>query len=254
MKGNLNKLLKNIKEITRLTGLSSKTLRHWESVGLLKPQRDLANDYRLYSQADLNKIFYIMSLKALELPLSHIKSVLDRQQSEKESLKVHLDQLRSKQEQINQLIGQLENKLEKGDYQMSEEDFEHLKSRQIEENETEYGQEIRLEYGIEVVEQSNRKFLQQSEEGMAWASQTHHKIIQMLEDAYVTKNEQLAQAAVQLHQEWLEFHWPEGTLSAEAHIGLGQTYCDDVRFRANYNQKYDGLPEFFRDQIIKFYQ
>ena len=37
--------MQNIKAITKITGLTSKTLRHWESVGLLAPARD-QNDYR----------------------------------------------------------------------------------------------------------------------------------------------------------------------------------------------------------------
>ena len=48
--------MQNIKAITKMTGLTSKTLRHWESVGLLAPARD-QNDYRLYSEQDIAQIF-----------------------------------------------------------------------------------------------------------------------------------------------------------------------------------------------------
>ena len=84
--------MKNIKSITKMTGLTSKTLRHWETVGLLEPQRD-ENDYRLYSDADIARIFYIMSLREFDLPLERIKAVLAEGLNEKEALSQHLKRL-----------------------------------------------------------------------------------------------------------------------------------------------------------------
>lgn len=242
----------NIKEVTKFTGLTSKTLRHWESVGLLHPQR-AKNDYRIYTDEDITKIFYILSLRTLDLPLAKIKKIMSLQINEKTALTEHLLLLTEKKEQLSVLIEHLSTKLKKGEYQMTEQDFEAFKEKQLTENEKNYGEEIRAKYGIKQIEKSNRQFLAQSKEDMNWAKETHQKIINMLEDAYANHDQKLAYEAVSLHKKWLEFYWSENTVLPEAHIALGQMYCDDDRFRANYTQKYQELPEFFRDCIIEFY-
>lgn len=91
--------MQNIKAITKMTGLTSKTLRHWEAVGLLSPVRD-QNDYRLYSEQDIAQIFYIMSLRKLDLPLDQIKNILSEDQEEKETLRLHLTRLNDQLEHL----------------------------------------------------------------------------------------------------------------------------------------------------------
>jgi DNA-binding transcriptional MerR regulator len=243
----------NIKTVTKMTGLTSKTLRHWEAVGLLKTKRD-TNDYRLYDSDDLTKIFYIMSLRKLDLPLMEIAKILTATSDEKTALKNHLERLKNKQNELENLIKKLTKKLGNEDYKMSEIDFELLKKQKIAENDAKYGNEIRDKYGVEIIEKSNEKLMAQSSEEIKWANETHKKIVKMLEDAYEQQDKYLAYEAVKLHRTWLEHFWPEGALSAEAHIGLGQIYCDDIRFRANYNQKFADLPEFFYNSIIRFYE
>ena len=125
--------MQNIKAITKMTGLTSKTLRHWEAVGLLSPVRD-QNDYRLYSEQDIAQIFYIMSLRKLDLPLDQIKNILSEDQEEKETLRQHLTRLNDQLEHLEKLIEHLSHKLEKGDYRMNEQEFELLKSTQLKEN------------------------------------------------------------------------------------------------------------------------
>ena len=130
--------MQNIKAITKITGLTFKTLRHWESVGLLAPARD-QNDYRLYSEQDIAQIFYIMSLRKLELPLDQIKNILSQDQDEKKTLSQHLMRLNDQLKHLEKLIEHLSYKLEKGDYHMNEQEFELLKSTQLKENEDKYG-------------------------------------------------------------------------------------------------------------------
>ena len=242
----------NIKQVTKLTGLTSKTLRHWESVGLLSPSR-ADNDYRNYTDNDLNQIFYIMSLRQLDVPLEKIREILSAQIDEKTALTTHLSVLTERQNTLSALIKHLSAKLEKGDYQMSKKDFVLFKQQQLEENEKNYGTEIRQKYGQQTIEKSNQKFLNQNEAEFSWAKETHEKIINMLEKAYADNDEQLAFEAVKLHKRWLEFYWEDHTVTPKAHIGLTQMYCDDERFRKNYTQKYDGLPEFFLNATINFY-
>lgn len=245
--------MKNIKNVTKMTGLTSKTLRHWESVGLLNPHRD-ENDYRLYSDEDLARIFYIMSLRTFDLPLEQIKVILSEGRDEKEALNQHLKRLNSQKKHLENLIAHLSLKLNKGDYQMNEKDFELLKSKQLKENEEKYGSEIRQKWGEARVEQSYKKYAKADQAKIKEWQESHEKVIQLLEEAYENKDDNLAKQAISLHKKILELFWPEDTISPEAHIGLGQMYVEDPRFRENYNQKHEDLPEYFLEAIENYYK
>lgn len=245
--------MQNIKAITKMTGLTSKTLRHWEAVGLLSPVRD-QNDYRLYSEQDIAQIFYIMSLRKLDLPLDQIKNILSEDQEEKETLRQHLTRLNEQLEHLEKLIEHLSHKLEKGDYRMNEQEFELLKSTQLKENEDKYGLEIRQKWGSARIDKSYQKYAQADQAKIQHWQNGHEKMVQMLEEAYETQDNPLAQQAIALHKEILELFWPEATITPEAHIGLGQMYVEDPRFRSNYNKKHAQLPEYFLEAIQNYYK
>ncbi|PCS00219.1 MerR family transcriptional regulator [Lactococcus fujiensis] len=241
-----------IKELTKLTELTSKTLRHWEKTGLLSPQRD-ENDYRIYSNDEVSKIFYIKSLRKLNVPISEIRLLFSESQNERQILEKHLQRLVQEGEQISQLINKLNKKLENEDYLMEKEDFELLKQQRINENEKKYGFEIRQKYGNQTIDDSNEKYLDQTKESQDWASQRHDEIVHLLEDAYQSNNHNLAFKAIQLHKEWLEHFWTSPVTKA-AHLSLIKMYCDDERFRQNYIKRFNGLPEYFYEMADIFYK
>lgn len=66
-----------IGEIARRTGLSPRTLRHYDQLGLLVPSQRSTGDYRLYSHEDLVRLLAIAQLKSLGLSLTEVRSALD---------------------------------------------------------------------------------------------------------------------------------------------------------------------------------
>ncbi|MDR2977610.1 MAG: TipAS antibiotic-recognition domain-containing protein [Streptococcaceae bacterium] len=242
----------NIKEMTKLTGLTSRTLRVWEKAGLLAPQRG-ENSYREYETADLTRIFYIMSLRKLDMPLSEIRDILSDSTDEKVALSEHLTRLHQERDRLSGLIDNLTIKLEKGDYKMSKEDFELLKKQNLQENEKKYGEEIRQNYGEDTVNAANKRYLKMTPEDMKWAESSHKKIVDLLNKAFAEKDELMAREAVELHAEWLSFYWAK-PITAEAHKAMTQMYVDDPRFRKNYDRDYTGVTEFFRDAVINYYE
>lgn len=72
-----------VKEIAKLTDVSTQTLHHYDRIDLLKPSIRLSNNYRLYSEKDLLKLQQIIALKFFGFPLSQIKILL----SEKANIK-----------------------------------------------------------------------------------------------------------------------------------------------------------------------
>ena len=72
--------MKTVKEVSRITGVSVRTLHHYDAIGLLKPSRVTGSGYRLYDDAALGRLQSIMLFKELEFPLRDIQKILDAPQ------------------------------------------------------------------------------------------------------------------------------------------------------------------------------
>ena len=68
--------MKTVKEVSRLTGVSVRTLHHYDAIGLLKPAKVTEAGYRLYDEQTLGKLQTILLFRELEFPLKDIKEML----------------------------------------------------------------------------------------------------------------------------------------------------------------------------------
>ena len=66
-----------VKELSRLTGLTPRTLRYYDAIGLLSPARNRDNDYRLYGGAEVDRLQEILLYREMGLPLEEIGRILD---------------------------------------------------------------------------------------------------------------------------------------------------------------------------------
>lgn len=132
------------------------------------------------------------------------------------------------------------------------EKFEGFKRQLVDDNEQQYGEEIRGKYGDETVNQSNAKMLNMSEEEYKEFTKLEKEVIDMLTEAFQTgdPSSEAAQKAAALHKQWLSYTWP--AYSKEAHMGLAQMYVDDERFAAYYDKAQPGAAVFLRDAIKIF--
>ena len=125
----------SIHEVARLTGTTSRTLRHYDDIGLLAPSRVGSNGYRHYDDAALVRLQRILLLRELGVGLSRIAEVLERRTDPAEALRVHLDWLRREQERTAQQIASVEAtiaSLEGGEQIMAEkmfDGFDHTRYR-----------------------------------------------------------------------------------------------------------------------------
>ena len=70
--------MKTVKEVSKLTGVSVRTLHHYDAIGLLKPAQVTQAGYRLYDDAALARLQTILLLRTLQFPLKEIREILDR--------------------------------------------------------------------------------------------------------------------------------------------------------------------------------
>ena len=69
--------MKTVQQVSRLTGVSVRTLHHYDNIGLLKPTQVTEAGYRLYDDEALQKLQTILFFRELEFPLKQIKEFLD---------------------------------------------------------------------------------------------------------------------------------------------------------------------------------
>lgn len=243
-----------IQKLGRLAGVSTRTLRYYDEVGLLKPARINSSGYRIYHQDQVDQLQQILFYRELGVSLEEIKKILASPAFNKlEALKEHREKLLTQREQLDLLIITVEKTiaLKEGRITMTDkEKFIGFKQKLIEENEKQYGEEIRAKYGEEEVNKSNKKVAGMTEEQYAEVNKLALEVEETLLAAYKTGDPacKLATKAADLHRQWLSFFWDSYT--KEAHAGIAQMYVDDERFKAFYDKNQPGLAEFLRDAIL----
>jgi len=96
-------------ELADATGLTVRTLHHWDEIGLLKPSRRTRSGHRLYGDADVARLQQVTSLRQLGFPLEQIRDLLDRRGvSPREVVALHLARVREQIEQQRTLCARLE--------------------------------------------------------------------------------------------------------------------------------------------------
>lgn len=83
----------HISEVEALVGLRAKNIRYYEDVGLIKPLRDNQNDYRIYSEEDVNKLKTIKFLRELNVPIKEISQLFSGQITLKECMSGRIDKI-----------------------------------------------------------------------------------------------------------------------------------------------------------------
>lgn len=243
-----------ILKLSRLAGVSTRTLRYYDEIKLLCPCRINSSGYRIYGPDEVSRLQQILFYKELGVSLLDIKEILNSPSFHSmNALKEHHEKLLEKRQQINSLIANVEKTIamEEGIIIMKDkEKFEGFKKNLIDENEAKYGKEIRDKYGDEVVNESNRKMMNLSREEYDKMEQLGNLVQSTLKEAFATGDPagELGQKTAALHREWLSFSWKE--YSKEAHAGLANMYVDDERFTAYYDKEQPGLARFLRDAIL----
>ncbi|MFN7252376.1 MAG: MerR family transcriptional regulator [Anaerobacillus sp.] len=242
-----------VKKLGMLAGVSTRTLRYYDEIGLLKPARTNSSGYRIYGQVEVDKLQQILFYKELGLELDLIMDVLnDPCFDANQALREHRTKLLDKRDQLDLLIANVDKTIgvKEGRISMSDkEKFAGFKQELIEENERKYGNETREKYGDETINQSNAKLQNMTQEDYEKVTRLAEQVHETLAVALKVgdPSSDIAQKAADLHKQWLTYYWSE--YSKEAHAGLAQMYVDDERFKAYYDKDQDGAAEFLRDAI-----
>ena len=97
--------MKTVNEVSKLTGVSIRTLQYYDSIGLLKPRGYTEAGYRLYDDTSLERLQQILLFKELEFPLKEIKEIIDAPNFDRnKALEQQIELLTMKKEHLENLI------------------------------------------------------------------------------------------------------------------------------------------------------
>lgn len=244
-----------VNKLAKLSGVSTRTLRYYDEIGLLKPKRINSNGYRIYGSLEVDRLQQILFYRELGMHLDEIGKIISDPNFDKEkALENHLLELLNRKEQIGILIENVTKTIStlKGETSMKDnEKFEGFKQKIVENNEKKYGKEIRDRYGNESINASNAKVKGMTKDQWDRAEKIGELINTILKDAFIENDpaSEKAQKVCELHKEWLCMFWKDGMYTKEIHKSLAEGYVMDERFTAYYDKLGEGCTKFLRDAI-----
>jgi len=242
-----------VNKLAKMSGVSTRTLRYYDEIGLLRPLKVALSGYRIYGQVEVDKLQQILLYKELGFSLESIKALLSASGFDREKAFFnHLTDLKAKRKRLDTLIQNVTMSIAamKGEISMTDnEKFEGFKQSLIDENEQKFGTEIRDKYGNQAIEDSNAHLKGLTRAQFDKSEHLSLALEETLKAAFDIGDPagELAQKACDLHRQWLCMFYP--SYSKEYHMGLGEMYVADERFRANYDKLAPGCTEFLRNAI-----
>ena len=228
----------SVQQIARIAGTTSRTLRHYDDVGLLKPSRTGGNGYRFYNQASLVRLQRILLLRDLGLGLPAIAGVLGQEPDAVTALGRHLDWLRQEQDRLGRQIAsvrQTMDALNEGREIMAGKMFDGF-------DHTQYKDEVEERWGADAYAQSDSWWRGMGPaEKDAWKQHSRQLGSDWIAAAEsgVASDSAEAQELARRQVEWLTgipgtpASGTNGGLKGYV-TGLGEMYVADPRFAANY--------------------
>ena len=242
----------SIQEIAQLTSTTSRTLRHYDAIGLLPPSRIAANGYRCYDEAALVRLQRILLLKELGLPLVRIAEVLDDTEDPITALSEHVTSLGRERERLGRQIAAVIatiTRLKAGESLMAEEMFDGFDHRQYEE-------EVTARWGAEAYRRSDEWWTglsdQQRRDFKADVADLQRDWIAAAADGEGPESPRCRELA-RRHIAWLSrtpgtpAADPDGDLRGYV-TGLAEMYVSDERFSANFGGS--DVARLVRDSLL----
>jgi len=236
-----------VKQLSKLAGVTPRTLHHYDDIGLLKPSRVGDNGYRYYGEESVLRLQQILFYRELDIPLDDIKKIMGRRDFDVlGALQSHKDALNKQVSRLNRLINTVDNTINhlKGNNIMSEKGlFEGFS----EEEQEKYALEAEQLYDAEIVRASNRKWKAYSAEKKE-SIMTEGKAIYVDMMAAMPKgaDSKEVQGIVERWRKHMDYFW---TPNLDQLLALANGYNEDPRFKANFDKMHPQLAEFMREAV-----
>lgn len=243
-----------IQELSKLAGVSARTLRYYDEIGLLHPNRITKSGYRIYTTAQIDTLQQILFYRALGFPLKQIQSIMQAPDFDRlTALEQQKQTLIEEQEQLSLLITTINRTIQytKGEIMMKDhEKFQAFKQDIVAQNEAIYGPEVRAKYGNSPIDTANERILRMTAEEYHHFEALKDSILDLLEQAVkagANPTDEIGKQVYDLHCRWLSYTL--SNVTPEQRKGIASLYTADPRFTAYYDRRISGCAQFLCEAV-----
>lgn len=233
-----------IQEVARLAGVSSRTLRHYDRIGLLRASRS-ANGYRVYDGDQLARLQRILLLRELGVGLDEIGRILAGDTDRVAALETHGELLRRERDRLDRMIASVEHTIDawrEGEEPVVKEMFDGF-------DHTEYEEEVADRWGADRQQQSSAWWEALGDEGRT----AHRREQRAVADGFIElaaagadPASQDARGLARRQLAWVQAGWGGRRPTAVEFAGLAEMYVGDPRFASAYAP----ATAFVRDAMV----
>lgn len=238
--------MKTVKEVSDISGVSVRTLHHYDAIGLLKPTTVTASGYRLYDDAALARLQSILLFRELEFPLKDIKTMLDAPQFDMQAaLETQITLLTMQRERLDKLLAFARTLQQNGGNHMNFQAFDKSKLEA-------YAEEAKAKWGgTPAYQEYEQKSAGKSAETMqAYGEGLMEIFAEFGKIKDTDPSGDTAQALVRKLQAYITEHFY--TCTDEILAGLGQMYAAEGEMKHNVDEKGGaGTADFAANAIKK---
>ena len=236
-----------VKQLSRMAGVTPRTLHYYDEIGLLRPESVAENGYRSYGEKSVLRLQQILLYRQLDLPLERIKTILEREDFDVlGALERHQEELYRRIGQLERLVGTVEDTILylKGKKEMSKGQFFAGFS---EEEQAVYEKETAERFDPAIVQASNQKWKRYSAAEKERIGIEGDAVYADLVAAIpLGAASAQAQAAVERWRRHIEFFWSP---NEEQMIGLAEGYNSDPRFKERFDKIDPRLAQFVLEAV-----
>lgn len=237
--------MRTVNEVSKLTGVSVRTLHHYDAIGLLKPAKVTEAGYRLYDDTALSRLQDILLFRELQSPLKEIKAILDSPGFDpSEALAQQIELLELQYKHIGELISFAREIQKKGVREMNFRVFDNSEVEQ-------YKAEAKAKWGDTEAYQEYEQKQKNGHDFSETASQLMNLFSEIGAFRQLPPDDKAVQEKIGILQNFITSNYY--TCTAEILRSLGQMYVSDERFKHNIDKAGgEGTAEFV-NQAIAFY-
>lgn len=239
--------MRTVNDISKITGVSVRTLHHYDAIGLLKPTKLTKSGYRLYDDAALSRLQSILMFRELQFPLKEIKAILDSPGFDPvEALSQQIKLLEMRQKHLGELIALAREIQNEGVNKMN---FDAFNTKNFDKYADEVRQRWKNTSAYEQYQQNVGKKTQKELRYMESQLMTIFSQIGALR--HLSVSDKAVQEKIKYLQRFITQNYY--TCTDEILNGLSQMYVCDERIKKNIDEAGgEGTAEFVR-KAIHFY-
>ena len=237
-------MMKTVKEISRLTGVSVRTLHYYDEINLLKPTETTDAGYRLYDDTALERLHSILLFRELQFPLGEIKAILDSNGFDKEAaLKEQIKLLEMQKNRLDKIIDSARKLLMKGNDNMY---FSAFNKSEIDK----YADEAKRKWENTA---AYKEFAEKHSDSDDKTEEFMQIFAEIGKIKHLEPDSQTVQSMIKKLQNFITENYY--TCTDDILKGLGQMYIADERFKNNIDSAGgNGTAEFTAQAINTYYK